>query len=108
MILSEIVSEAGAARVRSWRVGLKGRRWSRKEMSLRAGLLGFSIDTSILAVHITKDSGLVIRHMSLSVPRAYANIPSHPCFVCAVTGSRTEEELGNLLHYKLGEVFVVF
>lgn len=41
---------------------------------------GFSVGTSIPAAHITKDSGLMIRHMSLSVPRMYANNPSPPVF----------------------------
>lgn len=45
VILSDIVSEAGAAWVRSWIVELKGRRRGRKEMVSEPG---FSVGTSIL------------------------------------------------------------
>lgn len=77
VILSDIVSGAGAARVRSWIVELKGRRRGRNETASEPD---FSVCTSMSAVHITKDSGLMIRHMSLSVPRIYANNPSPPVF----------------------------
>lgn len=41
---------------------------------------GISVGISILAAHITKDSDLVTGHVSLSVPRIYANILSPPMF----------------------------
>lgn len=49
-----------------------GKRWATE--------LGFALGIIILAVHITKDSDLVIWHVSLSVPGVYANIRSPPIF----------------------------
>lgn len=102
--MSDIVSEAGAAGVRSWIVELKGRRRGRKEPVSEPG---FSVGTSIPAVHITKDSGLRIRHKSLSVPRIYANNLSPPVFH-TLSQEAEQENWATSPHRWLVKVSVVF
>lgn len=106
VILSDIVSEAGAAWVRSWIVGLKGRGGAEKRWVTEAG---FAVGISILAVHITKDSDLVIWHMCHCLFPEYMQIFwAHSCRVCHCHSKQQNKikRIGQPPPYQLLNVFV--